>query len=136
MQMQPLHKGNDKRNFACSTYFPERNASSPAARFCWGKKGYCPSRDLDIRVLYTNFEKSSKNVNIFGKNGRNCPKPISRIISGTRSVTTMIRREIQIFSEQTLPALMVLNDPADHIKQKIFFSWKTIVSTFWVFNWF
>ena len=101
-----------------------------------GKKRYCPSRDLDIGVFYTNFEKSSKNVNIFGKNGRNCPKPISRIISGTRSVTTMIRREIQIFSEQTLPALMVLNDPADHIKQKIFFSWKTIVSTFWVFNWF
>ena len=52
------------------------------------------------------------------------------------SLLSMIRRENQIFSEQTLPALMVLNDPADHIKQKIFFSWKPIVSTFWVFNWF
>ena len=81
VQMQPLHKGNDKRNFACSTYFPERNASSPAASFCSGEKRYCPSRDLDIRVFYTNFEKSSKNVNIFGKNGRNCPKPISRLLS-------------------------------------------------------
>ena len=30
-------------------------------------------------------------------------------------------KENQFFSEQTLPALMVLNDPADHIKQKIFF---------------
>ena len=37
------------------------------------------------------------------------------------SLLSMIRRENQIFSEQTLPALMVLNDPADHIKQKIFF---------------
>ena len=37
------------------------------------------------------------------------------------SLLSMIRRENQIFSVQTLPALMVLNDPADHIKQKIFF---------------
>ena len=44
-----------------------------------------------------------------------------RLISDTRSVPTVVRRENQFFSEQTLPALMVLNDPADHIKQKIFF---------------
>ena len=31
------------------------------------------------------------------------------------SLLSMIRRENQIFSEQTLPALMVLNDPADRI---------------------
>ena len=86
-----------------------------------GKKILSISRDLDIWKLYTaNFEKSS-DVKIFCKNGGNCPKPIFRLLSGTRSVPTMIRRENQIFSEQTLPALMVLNDPADHIKQKIFF---------------
>ena len=68
VQMQPLHKGNDKRNFACSTYFPERNASSPA-RFCSEKKIDKPSlvAGSDGSPGTRNLRKINQICQIFGK---------------------------------------------------------------------